>query len=128
MAILKTVPQIATELQSAYGAEWGGYIQDATTKVVGKHYTDKINKKGYVCIKVGSNVNSSEFYEECNVFFNEQKNKIREYVYGTAPNRVVRFVRSGNVVTVTLDSYKGGFALDEKVAIPVGFRPHLNGV
>ncbi|MGL5100563.1 MAG: phage tail protein, partial [Fusobacteriaceae bacterium] len=50
--------------KSILGTSNDGYIQDDTIKIVGNHYTDKVNGKGYLCIKSGSNINSSEFYTD----------------------------------------------------------------
>ncbi|MGL5051058.1 MAG: phage tail protein [Fusobacteriaceae bacterium] len=59
--------ELAVSRQSILGAGHDGYIQDEGIKTVGLFYTDKVNGKGYFCIKSGSNVNSSEFYREANL-------------------------------------------------------------
>ncbi|MGL5051056.1 MAG: tail fiber protein, partial [Fusobacteriaceae bacterium] len=53
--------------KSILGTSNDGYIQDDTIKIVGNHYTDKVNGKGYFCIKSGSNVNTIEFFQPMNI-------------------------------------------------------------
>ncbi|MGL5124914.1 MAG: hypothetical protein ACRC6U_02890 [Fusobacteriaceae bacterium] len=110
---------------SAYGAEWGGYIQDETIKVVGNHYTDKINKKGYVCVKVGSNVNGDEFYKEKNIA-REQSCVLLYSDLNT---------QSGKVALINMSSYSFIFISDmhygvynEGSVVPVLFPSSFRGV
>lgn len=71
-----TAEKLNNGVNSAWGGEYAGDIQDSIIKEVGKHYRDRINGKGYRCIKSGgSNIttNTTEYFEPCNVVDNLDK-------------------------------------------------------
>ena len=90
------------DISSIWGDNFGGYIQDNTTKRVGWRYIDKVDGASYKCIKVGSNVNTTEYYELCTISRNSINiNYLKTYTTLAMPN--ITFSASKRQATIYLN-------------------------
>lgn len=119
--------KIDDDVDATWGGEYGGYIQDTSvTKVVGKRYIDRFDKKAYECL-VPSHENTITNYQACNVKDSLSKlNNLSEVTVHS--DALISIKRSDGSITYIGNCRKNGGVAVVNLPIPLVFLTNTRQV